>query len=428
MSNICLRSATNRRYSKSFNRSIEADTIKCNKLFACESATGVGLTQNLNETLVVGNFTGGENIVMTNGNIVDGVQGDGIFSDPTLISIAGGLLTIPLVRIEGTQADLGINAISAAIRGGSGNTTGIGGGAFLLAGDGGSISGNGGIAAVAGGLGTTAGSNGGDSTIFTCNKTNAGDSGDASMTTGDTTAGNTGLIRLLTGDGLGGISGPITLTTGDSNTTNSGTMRIDTGDTTLAADSGDMDMFSGDANGTGDSGSIRFVTGNSAAGLTGEIEFNVSQATAGLASTGTVWTRGFHYIGNEGGTDSLARLSDIRSVGVGGTDINIIKSGGVIHTGNGASLLDTGALMDAGCTRVYSVPGTFDTTPPQRLAFTWFMANTDAGNITVTSPGASHTVTADMVVVANTSGMFLSRRLAATGSTANPIWNTVRMS
>ena len=289
--------------------------------------SGAGGAQTLAQTLVLGNITGGTDIVVSNGDrIITPLGGNNpldlvVLGDPAGpggdVGIAAGQGTTPgdVNVFAGNAA-----AASAAMGGDITLTSGTGDGV----GDGGDFDIIGGQGGVGGGLGGTVTVRGGGSTT----------TGGSVDLLGGASATNGGSINLTSGSGL--TSGGLISITGGSSGTTGGSISIDSGGGTTA---GNINIAPGSGNNT--AGGMN-ITGGAVTGI-GSTGGGVSVAGGqGHTTGGSVSVIGGS--GTNGGGGSI-NLVGAAASGVGGTGGGITATGGAGTSGNdgGAINLTAGA-------------------------------------------------------------------------------------
>lgn len=190
-----------------------ADTVHAEISVDLVARVGVGApARGLDETLAVGNDTGGTDLVVSSTDVVRGDDG----AAPTALSLRGGNAD------GGTATGAAIHAFGGAGSGtgtgggwnaaaGAGGSTGPGGGAVLSGGLGGATSGAGGSVMVRGGVPTDG--DGGAATLIAGPGAGTNRSGGAALVTAGnaTGTGTGGAVAITAGTSPSGTPGPITL-------------------------------------------------------------------------------------------------------------------------------------------------------------------------------------------------------------------------
>jgi len=247
------------------------------QVFVQTGAGGAALTWS--QVLGFGNISGANDAVMTNGQLIRGVDAAtggvlGLRGGNSSGASPGGDITITSGTAGSSNTDGG-DIILTAEDGNNGGQPPIGGvvnieGGYGTTGAGGSIS------VTAGDSGNNPGSgNGGDVTIF---------SGEAES---NTSMG--GLIEIRAGSAKtgGADGGPVTIHTGGVTTGSgsTGLLTLHTGDTAGTGDAGNVDIFGGQVN-NGIGGSIILRGGNATgSGTGGNVELLAGTTTGGTDGT-----------------------------------------------------------------------------------------------------------------------------------------------
>jgi hypothetical protein len=307
---------------------------------------------DLAATLVLGNTTGGNDLVMSSGDII----------------------TAPVdlpVTITGGAGGAGNDGGNVDLTAGDGGAGGGGGGSVNLTGgvgddeDGGSIiatggeGGNGfvgGVVNLIGGAGNITNGDGG--TVLLRGGAGGGTDGAGGTATvqggaGGTTAGSGGGVSILGGDALStATGGSITITSGDAPSDSgsvfvstpgtagaTGQINLTTGDTTGAFGfAGQIALNAGNASGA--SGVAGIIIGNAgdytgASGNGGDVDWNAGNAGTGGGNAGTFTARGG--VGNgAGGTGGACIVIAGTGGATDGTGGNAVVEGGTGGATNGA--------------------------------------------------------------------------------------------
>lgn len=249
--------------------------------YQVSTATALGL----NSVLLIGNVTGGNDILVTNGDAIRGR--DGAASAGADVTVQGGAGD-GAAQLGGT----------VALTGGTGSSTGDGGSAFVNGGTGGATSGAGGQAALTGGSAVAGNSAGGGVSMTAGAPSGSGAPGDVTISaanaagTGNVDGGSVGIVA---GDGNGsGLGGEISITAGDASATGSGTgglAKLRAGSGGQTGDGGYALLQGGDGGSTSGTGGSALVTagagvGSGAAG--GTVEITAGNAGTGAATGGSV--------------------------------------------------------------------------------------------------------------------------------------------
>jgi len=260
-----------------------------------EIASG-GVAETLEQTLVAGNVTGANPIIINNN--ASGLQ-----------SAAGtGAVGFP-INIDAGNGDTGFAGGAVGITSGDGTTTGNGGAITLTGGTGGATNGTmgGNITAMAGASTATNG-DGGNVEVAAAAGTGTGNGGTAMLVGGAAPGvGNAGTVTVMAGNAnTGGTAGNVSVLAGGSNSM-----------------AGSATVNAGNATSTGVAGVLTLNAGNSVDGAAGAASLNAGDAS-GLGAGGALTLTG--------GT----------ATGVGAPGAVSISSGSTAGTTGGAITLTTG--------------------------------------------------------------------------------------
>jgi len=283
------------------------------------------VADTLAATLAVGNETGGNDVVLSVGDVITAVDDLNIKANSPVGVGSGGLLTIKSGNGGTTSGTAGSLILEAGSAQGAGDNSG---GTCIIS-SGSSTGGNSaGTMEVAGGDGGTTGF-GGDTRL------NAGDggstsgpAGDVKLTAGDSTSGDAGIVELNAGTSSGADpGGTITLNAG-------------AGGATSGA-GGDIALLAGSATGaSGDAGDITLTAGNSLdTNIGGDVDINAGDSTGGNGGRVLI-DGGASTSGTSNG--GLVQITGGTTTSIGGGD----ATGQVhIHTPNATSGLNTGDIL-----------------------------------------------------------------------------------
>lgn len=330
-------------------------------------ANAGGGAGSLAATLVVGNVTGGTSIVVSNGDLVRGV--DAATGLPLALrggNSSGGGAAGAQASLTGGNGDAAGAGGVALVQGGDGGATaGTGAGANLFAGNGGTGNSAGGIAYVAGGAarGAFAGAGqgaGGAVQIFGGTGGNGGASvgGGISIVGGTSWSGSGGAVSALGGTAAGaaGAGGAFTAGGGDSLGAARG------GDVTLQAGTGGpsagpgglLHVYAGHGGtGNSDGGALDVYAGNARGFFAGTSTGNGGAlilsggygGNGGTSTGGSVSVLGGQNWSGVGGAASLAGGGGSGNNHAGGA-ASIAGGAGGISNGNGGSVSISGGAAD----------------------------------------------------------------------------------
>lgn len=253
--------------------------------------------ETLAQTLASGNVTGGNDIQISNGDVLKSVLGSDLnietedvgsgSSDGINISTGNGITGVGPIQLQGGNATTGrggnLNFLagnSVSNDGGSlifyaGDSESDNGGNITMYGGDGSNNIFGGNIRFVSGAGSTAAtnSNSGNIELETGDAKGTGDSGDIRLRVGDVQSGSNadgGFIGLEAGYGDGsGSGGEIFFIAGDSENASAGGMSLAAGTSTGSGNAGLVSIRSGNATGTGNAGSFSLTGGNANSGGSG---------------------------------------------------------------------------------------------------------------------------------------------------------------
>lgn len=279
------------------------------------SPFAVGGAESWAATLAVGNTSGGTDAVMSVGDVLRGVDG----AVPGALNLNGGDATVAAVA-----------GATAALTGGSGNTTGAGGAASVTGGTPG-VTGTGGAATLAGAA-------------------------------GGATSGDGGAATVQGGASTSGVGGSVTIQSGASLDGNSGLLTIQVPDATSAGSAADNIEITGGAGGTGAGaadGSNIVVTagagGSGSSGAGGDVTIDAGPSGGSSSSSGGVLiTTGTNTGSNVAGVITLTTTdnnsADAGSISItGGNVTGAAEGGGVnISSGHGAAAGTGGSVFIGG--------------------------------------------------------------------------------
>ena len=311
-----------------------------------DSAVALGSTAGLAVTLAIANLTGGNDLVVSNG--------DSIVGEPGSTSV-GGPLALAAGNGDGTTNSGGV----ASLTGGVGAVDGDGGIVAIIGGAGGSNTGAGGPALLQGGDASGTDSDGGQASVTGGQATGAGSPGNVVISAPGAISGNVtgGMIAVLAGQGVGTGGG--------------GGVAVQAGDAGIgAAGGGGVFLTTGDGGSvSGDSGDIELTTGAVSSGSRGVITLDASAINLdGAVTFGTQ-----HYSTVRGSTARGSTNTLIyrwtAEVGSSGTDVTYADSAtlGGTWTINTTGIYTVSACIVAGHTgfvaiKAGAISNTFDET------------------------------------------------------------------
>lgn len=305
-------------------------------------ATGAGGGETLAQTLVIGNVTGGTDIVQTNG---DALRANGANGN-LLIASRQGTITI---RSQGVGDGESGGDVTVEAGDGPSGASGAGGSVFINSGAAGATGGLAGDIELQAGAGPSVAVGGGP-----------GGSISATAGAGGTDGGGGGNITLAAGSpvAVAGAGGYVLLTGGPAPTGNGGGITLDAGDGDTAG--GDIFVSAGSVLGAANGGFIRMDGGQSPDGQAGEILLE-----GGLTQTGVGGS-----ISLSGGGGGLTGISGFVNIQSGLADV---ETGRVtLKSGNSG----VGAGVDVTTGDVFVASGNVDLTAS---------GNTSSGDVSVRS-------------------------------------------